>query len=57
MRFQQAQRLLVLTGLIAFATVSIAVVLALRFQRAQRTFERRIHEGVRCDDVAEPSKR
>ncbi len=57
MRFQQAQRLLVLTSLIAFAAVSIAVVLALRFQHAQRTFERRIHEEGRCDDVAESSKR
>lgn len=57
MRFQQAQRLLVLTSLIAFAAVSVAVVLALRFQHAQRTFERRIHEEGRCDDVAESSKR
>ena len=56
MRFHQAQRLLILTSLIAFTAVSIAVVLGMRFQRAQRAFERRVQEEGRCGDVAERSR-
>jgi hypothetical protein len=46
----QAQRLVILTSLIALAGVSIATVLGLRLQGTQRTFERRIHEEG-CGDV------
>ena len=56
MTLQHAQRLVLLTGLIAFAGVSVAMVLSLRYQGALRTFERRVQEENRCDDVTDRSR-
>jgi hypothetical protein len=57
MNLQQAQRLVILTSLIAFAGVSIATVLSLRFKRSLQSFERRVQEEGRCVDVEDRSHR
>ncbi len=57
MNLRQARRLVLVTSVIAFTGVSFATLLGVRFQKAQRTFERRVQEEAKCGDVKERATR